>query len=251
MGRLEANLGKYSAAVTAFRSGLAALDAARALYEADGMPLDPLCRELRITLPTAIVSTAFKGQLHDAVDTPLLSGMFETHPAFRAATAAGTETVSFSFGIPDTPGVCAEVVSATLAPSGRVFCTTNTGASGEWEVIELPPDKRTLLPANALPERDPDPSRRDRCVPDMVAARCAGCGATSATTLQICSACRLVHYCGACAAAWCRGSHAPQLSAHHVRGTPPRAGKKCQTAHWPQHKAACKAARKAAAANAS
>jgi hypothetical protein len=222
------------------------------------MPPDRACTKLRIRLPSAIVVAAIAGNLPAEADTLLLFRMFEQHAGFKAAVAAGAgrQQVQIGVGIPDAAASasCAEVITATLLPSGRVFRTTNTGASGAWEIIEVPPG--STLRYNVAFQRSEDPSRRDCCVPGMVPACCAGCGASGAPSFKTCAACRLVHYCGASplrvgmmartrVALHCAALHCAALLAAECRdcGVCAPAGKECQRAHWPEHKAACKAAR--------
>jgi hypothetical protein len=256
LGNLEAHVGRFADAVAAYRRGLTALDAALAYYAEHQIVLGPnsVDAELQITLPTALLTAAVAGRLPDEVDPPLLRRMFERHDGFRAATAPGTppHTLKLSVGLPSQSSTGAAVVSATVLPADRTFSASNTGASGRWEIIELP---RGATPRLNVPfKRAADTSLRERCVPGMVTSCCAGCGAaraSGAVPYKTCASCGLVHYCGAPPA-----PHAlhrcMQLVNRRAAELPAcaTAGKDCQVAHWLEHKAACKAARKAAAARA-
>ena len=201
LGNYETNLSKYAEAIASYRSGIAALDAACAWYKERDLQPDPMCVSLQIVLPSAIAVAAVRGKLPAEFDTLLLHLMFQKHAGFKAAVDAGEarDKLTIELGFP-IDSSCAEQVTATMLPSGRVFVTTNSGPSGEWEIIEVSPDVALRMrsrPCNKPYWRDADPSRRDCCVPDMVAARCAGCGAPSGPSFKACAACRLVQYCGA------------------------------------------------------
>ena len=220
------------ASLAAFRSGLDAHLSTR--------PTDPNGHsydvdELRFLLLSAIVVATFDvGQLPDA---QLLLRLFREHPPCKAEmerTARTRQPVQFRM---EPRG---GMVSAHVG--GRVFVMTD--ANNRWRIEELPPGSPLPLWQACPTAVSAGAKYRDSCLPALPSGRCAACLAES-RTLKQCQACRLVLYCGAR-----RLLSRARVALSSADSCARFIGKDCQVRHWPEHKAACKAARKAAAAGA-
>ncbi len=231
LGILETKAGKYAAAFAAYRSGLAALDSGRPIHP---MITDARVSRIQFELLSAIVCVSSKAG--EAQDTALLKRMFSMHPPFLAELMHQDGELRFEL----RSFVGSDIVSVTVMPGGRRFAMTNEG--GPWEEI------REVLhgaPAPRIVDKDVsevfDPSLDDRCIPAVVKGRCAACGAGN-RKFKACGSCNSVLYCGALMRRAAGGCKLLKCGLTQCTGT----GKECQVKHWPNHKAACKAARKQA-----
>ena len=194
LSTLEFHLQRFAAAAAAAKTGLEALDVGCADYAKDGERPPLVFQELRIQLPVQCLLATYE-DTHTS-DHELLLRLFREHAGFKNALVRRPQPVHLQ--------VSRQRISARLQVQGTVYSTRRTNVPhAPWEIIEVPPGTPLpVAPLGAGGKRFPVTDAR--CVPDMAAACCAGCGAAAgsgAPRFKMCGACSLINYCSACTCA--------------------------------------------------